>query len=136
MIEGALQKGALPPLSLSTFIAILCPSPPPHPLCDSLSGQKGIVLSDACPATSDPVACAQVFYGVMQKGLFSAIQSFSNLVRGLLLSLAATSSLPVASLPLGGLEGGEAVWGSCDAPGFSLLRAKEMSFVGCNRAGD
>lgn len=30
------------------------------------------------------MACARVFYGVMQKGLFSAIQSFSNLVIELL----------------------------------------------------
>jgi hypothetical protein len=49
---------------------------PPCLLC----WQKGIVLTDACPATTDPVVCSKVFYGVMNKGLFSAIQSFSNLV--------------------------------------------------------
>ncbi len=42
--------------------------------------QRGVVLTDACPATQNPDACSRVFYGVMRKGLFSAIQSFSNLV--------------------------------------------------------
>ncbi len=43
--------------------------------------QKGIILTDACPATTDPVACSKVFYGVLKKGQFAALQSYSNLVR-------------------------------------------------------
>ena len=37
------------------------------------------MLKDACPATSDPVACASVYSGLLTKGLFAAVESFSHL---------------------------------------------------------
>jgi hypothetical protein len=39
---------------------------------------------DACPATQDPRACSQVFFGILNKGLHAASQSFYQLMTELL----------------------------------------------------
>ena len=52
----------------------------------SCPDQKRIVTDDACVATSNPLLCAGVYYGVMSKGLYPALQSYGNLVRDLLAS--------------------------------------------------
>jgi hypothetical protein len=41
--------------------------------------QQDIVLANACPATSDPVACASVHSGLLTKGLFASVESFAHL---------------------------------------------------------
>lgn len=45
---------------------------------------KAIMLEDACMAVADRVACNDVFYGILKKGLFSALQSYSGLMLQLL----------------------------------------------------
>ena len=37
------------------------------------------MLTNACPATSDPVGCASAHSGLLTKGLFVAIQGFGHL---------------------------------------------------------
>jgi hypothetical protein len=65
------------------------PSPPlPSPIATSLltllPSQVALQLTNACPATSSPEACAKTFYGVLAKGLVPALQSLDNLIKELL----------------------------------------------------
>jgi hypothetical protein len=49
-----------------------------------LVAQRTIVEEDACPATKDPAACSRVFFGILNKGLYAASQSFYQLIAELL----------------------------------------------------
>ena len=53
---------------------LVSPAPPPPPLM-----QKEIVLAYECPATHDPDACTHVYSGLLTKGLFVAVESFTHL---------------------------------------------------------
>ncbi len=76
-------------MSREECVAVLRhPPPPPPPLRVSMlvssppcmcRSQQDIMLKDACPATSDPVACASAHSGLLTKGLFAAVESFAHL---------------------------------------------------------
>ncbi len=51
--------------------------PPVH---STITAIRDIVLADACPGTVDANACAQVYFGVLRKGLFASVQAFTSLV--------------------------------------------------------
>jgi hypothetical protein len=46
--------------------------------------QRDAVLSNACPFTADPVACGNVYYRILTKGLYATTQTFSGMVIELL----------------------------------------------------
>ncbi len=46
--------------------------------------QRAIVEQNACPATKDPEECSHVFFGILNKGLYAASQSFYQLLEELL----------------------------------------------------
>lgn len=37
------------------------------------------MLVDACPATSDPVACAKVNSGILTRGLYASVNDFASM---------------------------------------------------------
>jgi hypothetical protein len=45
----------------------------------SLALQKNVMLVDACPATHDPAGCGAVYSGILNRGLFAAVESFVHL---------------------------------------------------------
>jgi hypothetical protein len=42
--------------------------------------QQAIVLQNACFATADQASCEQVFFGVLKKGMYAALQTYTSLV--------------------------------------------------------
>ena len=55
--------------------------------------QQSIVKENACIACLNQAQCAEVYFGVLTKGTFAAIQTYTNMVADLLSNRGTTSGL-------------------------------------------
>ena len=61
-----------------------------------LALQQTIVKENACLACADQAGCANVYFGVLTKGTFAAIQTYTNMFMDLLATLGTTAGLDLA----------------------------------------